>query len=305
MSGIDMFEQQLGNGLRALAASMPAPTTNPAAARFRTRKRQSRGTTFALRTLRGSLTTAALAAACLGIITRSADPGVWGHHINTAAAICRDDLAHGNVSGCISAVVHNQATTPATSSPSPTPTPTPATASPSATPVGHILFQDTFDQDAPGAAPSGWLGGSSYIVTLDGDAHVARSSASQAFMVAGSTAWRDYAVEVSAQPLTPSSTVGVIARFTSTADFYACVLNGTELHLKHVVHGKAEALIQTRAAAAVQGQWTTLRFEVHGDQMSCSEGTAVVHWQASTSSGRIAVITIGAAEVDTVTVYRL
>lgn len=123
---------------------------------------------------------------------------------------------------------------------------------------------------------AGWTTtGGTWIVNLDGSNHVLRQSslAANALARTGSLSWQDYRVTAQVRPESFNGLpgfAGVVARASSTANYYALVLRPNDTAaLTRTVGGRSQTLA-TLPVSVDTGRWYTLSLTVDGQQLTGS-----------------------------------
>ncbi|GAA1031737.1 hypothetical protein GCM10009557_27970 [Virgisporangium ochraceum] len=164
------------------------------------------------------------------------------------------------------------------------------------------LFTDDFED----GNTTGWTrSGGSWSVVTDGSRVFRQSStSSDARALAGQGSWTDYAAQARVKPLAYNgNAVGVIARASSSTNYYGFSVNGSQGRLLKRVNGTVTT-IATGAVSVPANAWATLRLEAAGSTLrGFVNGSLVVSGADSTfTSGRLGVLaTSASASFDDVT----
>lgn len=198
----------------------------------------------------------------------------------------------------------------ATNTPTPTPTATntptpPPTATP--TPPGNnILFSDDFEADAVGVFPPNWtLVSGTWSVQVDGTQVLQQtdpSTSAEKRVLAGSTSWTNYVLQVDVKPGANSVSAGlqIIAREIDANNYYSFGLFSNTWYLKKKVGGVQTTINQGNFSFS--GQFYTLIFSLQGTSLQGKiNGTTVFSvTDSGLSHGQIAMSTKAQAEFDNV-----
>ena len=134
-----------------------------------------------------------------------------------------------------------------------------------------LRADDFEDGDAAGWTTTG----GTWIVNLDGSNHVLRQSslAANALARTGSPSWQDYSVTAEVKPESFNGLpgfAGIVARASSTSNYYALVLQPNDTAaLTRMVGGRSQTLA-TLPVSVDTGRWYTLALTVDGQQLTGS-----------------------------------
>ena len=167
---------------------------------------------------------------------------------------------------------------------------------------GAPLYTDDFED----GNTTGWTrtGGSWSVVSDGSNVFRQTSTSADARALAGST-WSDYAVSARVKPLNynGANAVGVIARASSSTNYYGFAVTGSQARIIKRVNGTVTT-IATGTASVPVNAWATLRLEAAGTALrGYVNGTQVVQASDGThASGRLGVLaTSASASFDDVT----
>ncbi len=230
---------------------------------------------------------------------------------NTAAATATDTPAPtatntpgptATATNTPAATATNTPTATATNTPTPPPTATP-------TPSGNnILFSDDFEADQQGAFPPSWtLVGGTWSVQVDGTQVLQQtdsSTSAEKRVLAGSTAWTDYVLQVDVKPGANGVALGLqmIVRESDANNYYSFGLYSNTWYLKKKVGGNQTTIAQGNFSFT--SQFYTMVFSVQGTSLSGTiNGTPLFNTTDSAlSHGQIGLSTKAQSEFDNVLV---
>jgi pectate lyase len=136
------------------------------------------------------------------------------------------------------------------------------------------LTSDNFED----ANSAGWTTtGGTWIVNLDGSNHVLRQSSlvSGALARTGYLSWRNYTVTAAVKPGSFNGLpgwVGVVARASSTSNYYALVVRADDsVAITRTVGGTTQTLASARASVNTD-TWYTLSLTVNGQRLTGKVG---------------------------------
>lgn len=134
-----------------------------------------------------------------------------------------------------------------------------------------LRADDFEDGDAAGWTTTG----GTWIVNLDESNHVLRQSslAANALARTGSPSWQDYRVTAEVKPESFNGLpgfAGVVARASSTGDYYALVLRPNDTATLTRTTGGRSQTLATLSVSVDTGRWYTLSLTVDGQQLTGS-----------------------------------
>jgi hypothetical protein len=174
--------------------------------------------------------------------------------------------------------------------------------------LGATLFSDNFEADPLGSPPAGWtVAGGTWTVTQDATHVLSQTSTTAGALdeiVAGSTAWTDYTLQVAVKAPSGSDSFGIAGRRTDAGDNYQLLLKlGNLWYLGKRVAGNWVTLA-TGTFTYTAGTWYTFTLTMKGTTISGAiNGTALATaTDTSFSSGAISLRTRLPGEYDSVLV---
>ncbi|MGE5605371.1 MAG: right-handed parallel beta-helix repeat-containing protein [Bacteroidota bacterium] len=132
------------------------------------------------------------------------------------------------------------------------------------------IFTDNFED----GNYTGWSkSGGTWSVVTDGSKVLKQSSTSaNAYVYTGSSSWNNYSVTVKAKPLSFNGSarpIGVLARFSSTSNFYFATLTSANKLELGVRKSGGSTVLASKSFTVQIGTWYTLKLAVNNNTLQC------------------------------------